>query len=142
MTDSADDKPKIIIDEDWKSQVENERAQARQAQPTDADTPPSASGTEPAESGHAQEGPLPPASFDLLVTTLATQALAFLGQIPDPIEKKPVLHFELAQHHIDLLAMLQEKTKGNLTPEEDHVLERVLHELRMLFVSIQTQHNR
>ncbi len=134
MTDTPEKKPKIIIDEDWKSQVEQERAQARDAQETELDEP-----AEGSETFEGPEGPLPPASFDLLVSTLTSQVLVCLGQIPDPMDQRQIVRLDLAQHHIDMLAMLQTKTAGNLTDEEANMLESVLHQLRMLFVTVRQQ---
>lgn len=119
MTDDANQERKIIIDEDWKSKVETEREDLKN-QPDQEEFP-----------------ELPPASFSFLITSLATQALAALGQFPDPVENKHIVHLELAKHHIDLLTMLEEKTKGNLTDEESKTLTDILHQIRMLFVSMQ-----
>ena len=71
--------------------------------------------------------------------SLAEQAMAALGQIPDPLENKPVVRLELARHHIDTLGVLEEKTKGNLTDEEHEMLETVLHQLRMVFLNFEKQ---
>jgi hypothetical protein len=57
-----------------------------------------------------------------------------MGRLPDPVEGHPVVRPDLAKHYVDLLGMLEEKTKGNLTPEESEMLGDVLHELRMAFV--------
>jgi hypothetical protein len=133
MTGESGEERKIIVDEDWKSRVEAERDAHKQADSTHDPTAPGTENREPEQ--------LPPASFSFLVTTLATQAMATLGQIPDPIEQKPVVRLELAKHHIDSLVMLQEKTKGNLTSEENQLIDEVIHQLRMLFVHIQTQGN-
>ena len=77
---------------------------------------------------------LPPASFTLLVATLATQATCALGQLPDPLSGKTEVRLELAKHVIDTLGVLEAKTKGNLTPDEEQVLESALHQLRMGYV--------
>ena len=123
MTEDSD-KPKIIIDEDWKSQVKREKEAAQQetAQPTAAEE------TE-------QEFQMPPASFPLLVTMLATQAMMALGQMPHPATGKSEVSKPEAKHFIDLLAMLEEKTQGNLTSEETAMLSNIMHQLRMAFVA-------
>ncbi len=82
---------------------------------------------------------MPPASFPWLVTTIATQAMVALGQIPEPIEQKTILNLELAKHHIDMLDMLTAKTRGNLDAEESEMLTSVLHQLRMVFVAVGNQ---
>ena len=75
---------------------------------------------------------LPPADFDFLVYSLRLQAELNLGIIPMEDEQEP--DFELARHNIDLLAMLQEKTRGNLTPDEKDTLDNSVAELRFRFV--------
>jgi hypothetical protein len=124
MTEDREKKPKIIVDEDWKGQVEAEKEALQQQ----ADQQQAAAGGAEAE--------IPPASFSLLVTTLAAQAMAALGQAPNPAEDKPLARLDLARHYIDTLGILEAKTKGNLAPEESSLLARVLHELRMAFVTI------
>ena len=84
--------------------------------------------------GNVNELPpeLPPADFDFLVYSLRLQAELNLGLIPMEDQEGP--DFELARHNIDLLAMLQEKTKGNLTQDEQESLDSSVAELRMHFV--------
>jgi hypothetical protein len=80
---------------------------------------------------------LPPANFDFLVYSLRLQAELNLGNLPFDTaegEERPEPDFELARHNIDLLAMLQEKTKGNLTPDEQRALDNCVTELRFHFV--------
>ena len=93
----------------------------------------SASDSSASESGGGQQ--LPPANFMVLLSTLATQAMASLGFIPDPSTGKPNVNRPMAKHFIDMLAMLQEKTKGNLDEEETNHLRDALHQLRMTYVS-------
>jgi hypothetical protein len=126
MTEEKQEK-KIIIDEDWKAQVEAEKEAAKERETATAD--------QPQASPEGME--MPPASFPLLVTTLATQALASMGQVPDPVEGKAIVRLDVARHFIDTLAVLEEKTKGNLTPEEEQMLGGTLHQLRMAFLAVQ-----
>ncbi len=81
-----------------------------------------------------QAFPLPPASFTFLVLSLRTQAELHLGLMPFSEEEKPEPNFPLARHAIDMLGMLLEKTKGNLTLDEQRLLENSLTELRFRFV--------
>ena len=82
-----------------------------------------------------QEVPLPPASFSLLVLSLRMQAEMQLGLVHFGEEKdRPEPDLDAARHAIDLLAILQEKTKGNLTIEEQRLLENSLTELRFRYV--------
>jgi hypothetical protein len=122
-------KPKIFVDEDWKSQVQAEKeALDRQVhQPEGAVKPPPPAGS------------LPPATLAVLLTTLATQTLVALGQIPHPVSNKPETHLDEAKHFIDTLEMLEAKTVGNRTTEETQLLDNLLHELRLGFVEIQNR---
>ncbi|MEI6240149.1 MAG: DUF1844 domain-containing protein [Planctomycetia bacterium] len=78
--------------------------------------------------------PAPPATFEFLIHTLFTQALMALGRIPNPITKQAHKNLATAKHFIDTLAMLEQKTAGNLTTEERHQLEEIQHQLRMMFL--------
>lgn len=82
-----------------------------------------------------QEVKLPPASFDFFVWSLVLQAEMHLGlRHAGEGEEKPEKNLAAARHTIDMLAVLQEKTKGNLTVEEQRLLENSLTELRFRFV--------
>ena len=80
--------------------------------------------------------PLPPASFTFLVVSLRAQAEMQLGLMQFGEEEKAPPDLPLARHTIDLMAMLFEKTKGNLTIEEQRLLENSLTELRFRFVQV------
>jgi hypothetical protein len=83
-----------------------------------------------------QEGiPQGGTDFSTLVITLSTSALLYLGEIPDPETNAPAVNLPLARHSIDILSMLREKTKGNLTPQESQILDGFLYDLRMKFVA-------
>ena len=84
---------------------------------------------------HADDTPrpeLPPADFDFLIYSLRLQAELNLGLLPFGDKTRPDL--ELGRHNIDLLAMLQQKTKGNLTMEEQRSLDNSVTELRFRWV--------
>ena len=87
----------------------------------------------------ADEMPIPPASFDLLVMTHASQAMLAMGFMPDPTTGEMVKNLKLAGHHVDMLGILEEKTKGNLTEAEAAMLENSLHQLRMAFVQAKSE---
>ncbi len=89
------------------------------------------------QQGQAGEPPLPAATLSFLITTLATQAMVSLGQIPDPFSNKAEFRPAQATHFIDTLQMLEEKTSGNRTPEESSLLRSCLYQLRMAFVQRQ-----
>jgi hypothetical protein len=83
---------------------------------------------------------LPPPDFGFLIYSLRLQAELSLGLLPFGEEKRP--DFNLARHHIDLLAMLQEKTRGNLTMEEQRALDNSVTELRFRFLQVKEQESR
>jgi hypothetical protein len=82
--------------------------------------------------------PLPPANFLFLVESILMQAQMQLGLLNfgDEKDEKPEPNLGLARHSIDLLGMLQEKTRGNLTTEEQRLLENGLTELRFRYVQV------
>jgi len=127
MAKEKEQEKKIIVDEDWKQQAQKEK-EILAAQ-------------EEGEKKEKQEektshGPLPEGNLAALISMLATQALFALGllQIKGQEERKPDL--ELAKYNIDMLQVLQEKTGGNLTKEEEIVLANTLDELRMGYVKV------
>ncbi len=131
MSESSE-KPKVIVDEDWKTKVQAEK-EALKKQPT-ANAGTEKSPTEGA-AGKQPQVEIPEASFSLLVTTLATQALAALGQVAPPDTKEVPIDLKLAKHLIDTMEILEQKTQGNLTEEESKLLTKMLYELRMIFVA-------
>ncbi len=80
--------------------------------------------------------------FNALVLSLGSSAIVHLGEAPDPTsgQKREEPDLPMAQQSIDLLAMLQEKTRGNLTAEESRFLENMLFDLRMLYVQVSKKH--
>jgi hypothetical protein len=90
-----------------------------------------------------KEYPLPPATFDFLVRSLKTQTEVHLGVLYFGDEKdRPEPEFRIARHSIDLLAMLQDKTRGNLAMEEQRLIENTVTELRFRFVQAMEQHQK
>ena len=78
----------------------------------------------------------PRADLTSLLVMLYSDAMANLGQAPDPVTQRPHVDLEQARFAIDLLAMLQDKTRGNRTPDESGVLEEMLANLRMGYVRL------
>jgi hypothetical protein len=114
---------KIIIDEDWKkeAQKEKEKLEAQEEQE---------------EEGGGRSGPLPKGDLAALISMLTTQALFAMGllQVRGQEDREPDM--ELARYNIDMLETLTEKTKGNLTAEEEKVLKHTLNDLRMGYVQV------
>ena len=74
-------------------------------------------------------------SFSSLVLSLASSALVYMGEIVDPVSQKKEGHPLLAKQNIDILDMLQVKTKGNLSREEQDMLTSILYDLRMKYLA-------
>ena len=120
--------------------VENAAAKAmssqRAAPKAEPQRRPAAPREEPPHS-HAHEGdPLDdPASFLSLIMSLASNAAASLGMMPHPVTGENGVDLKTAKHWIDVLGMLEQKTRGNLDPQEAQTLESLLADLRMQYVS-------
>jgi hypothetical protein len=122
MTDEPKpEEKKIVVDEDWKSQVEAEKEATREPQEQDSGSGPR----------------LPPPDLVFLASSLYLQGMVCLGLLPNPMSDKPKLQLDQAQHAIDTLQVLQDKTEGNRTPEESAALENMLHDLRMAYIAVQ-----
>ncbi|MDO8426337.1 MAG: DUF1844 domain-containing protein [Deltaproteobacteria bacterium] len=77
---------------------------------------------------------VPPLDFSTFILSLSTSVLMNLGLIENPVTKKTEEEPEVAKQTIDLISLLQEKTKGNLSEQESRLIEDMLHELRLLYV--------
>jgi hypothetical protein len=88
-------------------------------------------------SGPSDENPLPSIDFATFIVSLSHSALLHLGEAPHPETDSMEQNLDLARQTIDLLGLLEEKTKGNLTGEEERLLGQVLFDLRMRFVETQ-----
>ncbi len=87
-----------------------------------------------ADSPTISSSEIPPPSFPVLVSMFSTQAAVALGMIPHPVTKQMSVELPIAKHFIGMLTVLEEKTKGNLSNEENTFLERSLHQLRVAFL--------
>lgn len=128
-TTPSDPRVEIKSDEDWKSRVKAEDA-ARDAQQSPPPEAASAPEIDPAR--------LPPADFNLLVSMLSTQALVALGALPHPETGQSTPQPPLAKHFIDLLGVVEQKTRGNLSGAEERLLGSWLHQLRLAFLELTT----
>ncbi|MBN1509130.1 MAG: DUF1844 domain-containing protein [Sedimentisphaerales bacterium] len=127
----ADEEKKIIVDEDWKreAQQEKERLAAQEAEEK----------AKAAAEGRKRDRELPRGDLAGLVNMLTTQALFALGLIQIKGEEDRGPDLELARYNIDILEAIEQKTKGNLTPEEQELLKNTLNDLRMGYVNITNQ---
>ena len=88
----------------------------------------------PEEPSRPAETPLPQINFPTFMASLNASALVHLGVIEDPVSGKVEKNLPMAKQTIDILSMLQQKTAGNLNPDEDAMLKSILYDLRILFV--------
>ena len=121
---SDEEEPKIIIDEDWKAQVERERSEATSL----AEEPEAPEGDLAAQLKEAGLSP-----FDYLVSTFAAQTMMALGLVAQEDQEKVMVDLDTAHHLIETLMMLKEKTAGNLTDKEDSNLNEAVTELQKVF---------
>jgi len=128
----ADEEKKIIIDEDWKREAQREKEKLAAQEVEEKKK-------EAAEEPKRGPRGLPRGDLAGLISMLTTQALFALGliQIKGEEDREPDL--ELAKYNIDLLEAIEQKTKGNLTPEEQELLKNTLSDLRMGYVNISNQ---
>ncbi len=156
---SEADKPKLIIDGDWKKRDDQPKAAPTQAAAAeagankiavDSDWKSQAAAEKERLASQEQKGSagaggrggaaareIPPADFQGLMSTLVSQALVYMGAFPDPATGRAMISLEYAAFHIDLLDVLEKKTKGNLTQQESEDITQVLAELRSRYVELQ-----
>ncbi|MFH1746341.1 MAG: DUF1844 domain-containing protein [Planctomycetota bacterium] len=113
----ADEEKKIIVDDDWKAEAQAEKERLAQQE---------AAGPEV----------LPDPNFPELINLISIQAMVGLGLLGGPGGERIPPNMEVAKHFIDLLQVLDDKTKNNLTAEEQGLLNQVVYDLRMRYVQM------
>ncbi len=122
--EKKEEEKKIIIDEDWKQEAQKEKEILAAQEKGEK---------EKAQKKGKARGPLPKGDFAALISMLVTQALFALGVLEvEGQEREPDL--EMAKYNIDMLETLEEKTRGNLSKEEETVLKNTLKQVRMAYV--------
>ena len=86
-----------------------------------------------------QRPPLPEVNFNTLIFSLSSSAMLHFGEIADPQTGKKIKDLNMAKHSIDTIAMLKEKTEGNLTDEEKNFIDNILTDLRWRYVKAAEQ---
>jgi hypothetical protein len=155
----------LHIDTDWKKQAQEEKrklAEQEAAKKAQSTTPPPGAGAAAGAPGAAaaaspgagarpgagpsgaagrmrERGQIPQPSFASLVQSIVTQILFYLGDL-SPRGTEPQVNLDMAKYNIDILGILEEKTKGNLTEEEKQILDAALYETRMRYVSVASQY--
>ncbi len=111
------------------------REEAVKEEPSKASTAESSVSSDFGTAGEAPPGTAQKIDFPSYILSYYTQGLVLLGEVPNPYTNKKEEDLEGARHTVDILNMLEEKTKGNLSKEEGQLLEGVLYELRMKFMA-------
>jgi len=125
MAEEKKEEKKLIIDEDWKGKAQKEKEVLKEKEKI----------KKPKEEAEQEEQyQLPAGDFGALVSLLATQAMFAMGIITTEKDKEPKKNLKLAKFHIDILESLEQKTKGNLSDDEQKFLSGTLSQLRMGFV--------
>jgi hypothetical protein len=93
-----------------------------------------APGTGKTEDRKSKPVPLPEIDFASFVLSLGSSALLHFGDFPDPVSGKQERNLGLAKQTIDILGVLQEKTRGNLSKDEEQLMDSLLHDLRIKYV--------
>lgn len=113
------------VDESWKERAEREKTSG-EAAPKSADV---------RGAPETQERTPPEARFDLFISSLAMEALIALGDVPHPVTRKQAANLPQAKYLVDLLGILEEKTKGNLVVEEQQLISDTVYQLRMRYLA-------
>lgn len=106
--------------------IESQKKQEQADQATEA--------SESSRQASKEPPPLPEINFSTFIISLSSSAMFHFGEIPDPATNKKQRNLPLAKQTIDILGIIQEKTRGNLTEEENKLLDNLLYDLRMRYV--------
>jgi hypothetical protein len=127
------DRRKVSLDDlegDVKKQEAKEEKKPDEPAKEEPKTAPGGESAKTRTEGHRY----PQVTFSTFVFSLSSSALVHLGEVPDPVTNKVEKDLALAKQIIDTLAMLEEKTRGNLERDEQQLLQTVLYDLRLRFV--------
>jgi len=129
-------KDKRMFSEEGQDNQGEERAAKEEEMAESSETEAEASESEDATASaeDAENFQLPAINFATFIFSLNTSVLVHLGIIDDPASGKKVKNLTLAKQTIDILGMLEEKTRGNLTKDEESMLKNMLYDLRMIYV--------
>lgn len=130
----GEEDPKSFVIRDRRGRGDEPSSSAANSSASAAQTDPGRSKASP-ESGHEHE-PNPPVTFSTFIFSLGTSALMLMGERVDPQQGRMPVNLSQAKEIIDILSVLEEKTKGNLATEEQSVLTDMLYALRMKYVDL------
>jgi len=140
---TVSDRRRFSVSESGEAREESKAAEGESEKPEEArETPPEKAEAGAKAPGQGEEGAkreepaaLPEIDFSTFVVSLSSSVLIHLGVVADPTTGQQKKDLAIAKQTIDMLGMLQAKTRGNLTKEEDQLLESMLYDLRMRYVA-------
>jgi septal ring-binding cell division protein DamX len=145
----AEELPSLHIDTDWKKQAQEEKRKLAEAQEKQraadaaakASAPAAAPGAAPAKGAGGRRGvrEAPVANFASLVNSIVTQTLLYLGELA-PQGGQSMLNLDMAKYQVDVMGILEDKTRNNLTPEEQHLLDSALYDVQTRFITVASQY--
>lgn len=118
------------VDESWKEQVEKEK-QTSELQPA----PVESTAQEEEAASVNPEGDMPQARFDLFISGLAMEAMVAMGDMPHSATRQQSINLPQAKYLIDLIGIIEQKTQGNLSVDEEKLLKDAIYQLRMRYLS-------
>jgi len=110
--------PKKKVDADWLKQVEEDKLKEKPEKPVQEKAPPGSHEV----------------NFTLFLSTMALQGYVALGELDDPTTRTKKMNLDQAKYMIEMLGVIEEKTKGNRSKEEDSTIKNILYDLRMKYV--------
>jgi hypothetical protein len=136
---SDEEKGFSVKDRRMFSGAESEKAEKDEkhdgsASTDETETPPRPEQATETDADRLEDMPLPEVSFPTFILSLNASALMHLGAIEEPETGRPSKNLPMAKQTIDILSMLEEKTRGNLTNEEENMLKNILYDLRIAYV--------
>jgi hypothetical protein len=136
MADDDKDQEVFSVKDKRRFSEDEEEQTTKQGDPEVSPTTSESASGEPetASSGEDKHVPLPEIDFSTFILSLSSNALLHLGLMENPLTKKVERNLPVAKQTIDIVAMLKEKAKGNLTNEEENLVENLLTDLRLKYV--------
>jgi hypothetical protein len=131
MTQHDSDEPSVKIVDKRRFSAEGE---AKEGEEDKAEEKQATEEARPNANESVERDEHPEVTFSAFIMSLATQVLSMLGEIPSPETNQLNVNLDAARQSIDILSLLQDKTTGNRTPEEDRLMEEVVPSLKMAFV--------
>jgi hypothetical protein len=125
------------LDQQFRSEPPGGKGTGRASRPSATEPAKAAQSTDSAASNARRGEPareMPNPTFADLIGLLSAQAMMFLGLVPNPSTQEPETQLPTARYFIDMISILEEKTAGQLTKEESHILNDTLHSLRMTYM--------